>query len=82
MISAHDYFRRCVALCREHGFGGVEVANLYMLGFTREYFNELEGALDDGLAAVAAAERVGHQRAELLARIIVFNALYELAEMR
>ena len=32
------------------------------------------------VAAVAAAERVGHPRAELLARIIVFNALYEMAE--
>jgi tetratricopeptide (TPR) repeat protein len=26
MITAHDHFRRCIELCREHGFGRIEVA--------------------------------------------------------
>ena len=72
MITSHDYFRRCVELCREHGFGRIEVANLSMLGFSR---------VDDGLAAIEAARKVGHRRAELLGQVLCVYALVELGEL-
>ena len=49
MITAYEHFHRCVELCREHGFGRIEVANLSMVGFSRQYFNELRQALENGL---------------------------------
>ncbi|QBQ55078.1 hypothetical protein [Nitrosococcus wardiae] len=47
MIAAYGYFDRCVALCREHGLGRVEVANLAMRGVTQFYQNAIEAALAD-----------------------------------
>jgi len=74
MITAHARFRRCVELCREHGFGRIEVANLGMIAHTELYFRPQAEALEDGLAAVEAAARVGHQRAELNACLAVIFA--------
>ncbi len=81
MITAHDYFRRCVEICRERGFGRIEVANRSMVGFTRHYLNEFEEAFDDGVAAAEAASKVGHHRAELLGRVMAYFALIEMGEM-
>src|SRR5215472_6173579 len=41
MASANQHFRKCVELCREHGLGRIEVANLSMVPATRIYLNEL-----------------------------------------
>ncbi len=81
MISAHDYFRRCVELCRQHGFGRIEVANLPMLGFTRYFHNNIQSALEDGLMAIEAAVKVGHHRAELLGQLMGQYALVELGQL-
>jgi class 3 adenylate cyclase/tetratricopeptide (TPR) repeat protein len=40
MRTAFEYFSRCVAVCQEHGFGRIEVANRSMVGFSRIYLNE------------------------------------------
>jgi tetratricopeptide (TPR) repeat protein len=69
-------------LSRQHGFGRIEVANLNMAALTRQYANELPAAVGDALAAAEMAERVGHQRAELLARNIAAFALYDMAELQ
>ena len=71
MRTANGHFRQCIALCREHGFGRIEVANLSMLGVTRYYLGELQGGLEDTLAAVEAAARVNHQRAEMIGCLCV-----------
>ena len=68
IIAAHDHFHRCIELCRQHGFGRIEVANLHMRGWTHYYQNDLEAALDDCRAGAAAAAKVGHHRAEMTAR--------------
>ncbi len=81
MITAHKHFRRCVELSREHGFCGIEVANLSMVGFSRFYLNELGEALEDGLSTVAAAAKIGHQRAELLGRIIIYWVFVQMADV-
>jgi tetratricopeptide (TPR) repeat protein len=53
MASAHRYFSDCVALCRQQGFGRVEVAHLGMAGWTLHYLNELQLALDTTLVVSA-----------------------------
>ncbi|MGY8667079.1 adenylate/guanylate cyclase domain-containing protein [Bradyrhizobium sp. UFLA05-109] len=82
MLTARRYFDQCVAVSRQHGFGRIEVANLNMAALTRQYANELPKAAEDALTAADAAVRVGHQRAELLARNIAAFALYDMAELQ
>jgi tetratricopeptide (TPR) repeat protein len=81
MISAHDRLQRCVELSRQHGFGRIEVANLAQIAQARLYFRPLEDALEHALAAAAAAAKVGHDRAELNARLAASFALFTLAEL-
>ena len=81
MVTALDYFRRCIAICREHGFGRIEVGNQYMVAWNRVYLNEVGGALDDALAAVDSAVRVGHRRAEMVARLTAARVLVEKDEV-
>lgn len=80
MATAYRYFGRCVAVARQHGFGRIEVANRSMVGFSRAYLNELREALEDGAATIAAAVKVGHQRAELLGEILTVLVSYEMAK--
>jgi tetratricopeptide (TPR) repeat protein len=80
MVSAHGYFRRCVALAREHGLGRIEVANLGAAGLTRLYLGDPRGAADDLLAAAGATVGVGNRRAELVHRLDAALALWELGE--
>jgi class 3 adenylate cyclase/tetratricopeptide (TPR) repeat protein len=81
MITAHKHFRRCVELSREYGFCGIEVANLSMVGFSRFYLNELREALENGLATIDAAAKIGHRRAELLGRMIVSWVFVQMTDV-
>ena len=67
MLTAYDYFRRCVDLAHERGLGAIEIANWSMVGCARRYTNQLREAWDDSLAAIDAAKRAGNQRAEIIA---------------
>ena len=80
MITAREHYERCIALCREHGFGRIEVANLGMVTVIRQYCNELREGLADSIAAVAAAQRVGNQRGELNSRASLYFVLVEMGE--
>jgi tetratricopeptide (TPR) repeat protein len=80
MVTAHACFQRCVTLCRGHGLGRIEVANLGAAGLTRLYLSDPRGAAADLLAAVEAALRVGNRRAELILRLDAALALWELGE--
>lgn len=80
MLSAHRHFTECVELSRRHGLGLVEVAHLPMAGITRSYAGDVRGSYADCLAAIDAARRVGHHRAELNAHSCIFNALVDLEE--
>ena len=73
MSTAHDHFRRCVDLSREHGHGRVEVANMSMVAHTQIYLNDFSAAMETGLTAVELAARVGHLRAEIIAHNAVIN---------
>jgi tetratricopeptide (TPR) repeat protein len=80
MRAAHDHFRRCVDLSREHGFGRIEVANLSMVAHTYSYLNDFTAAKETGLAAVELAARVGHQRAEIIAHNAIMNVVRSTGE--
>ena len=67
MASAYRNFSGCVELCRAHGYGRIEVANLSMVGHCLFYLNRFEEALRSSREAMTLARRVGHQRAEIIA---------------
>ena len=81
MITSLNYFRRCIELSSEHGFGRIAIGNQYMVAWNRIYLTEMTGAREDAIAAVEAAERVGHQRAEMVARLTAGRVLVELGEL-
>ena len=82
MSSAHARFSGCVEVCREHGFGRIEVANAPMVGITRFFARaEVRAALADTLAAAQAARRVGHQRGEMVAHMIAAEMHANLGEL-
>jgi hypothetical protein len=81
MISAHEGFRRCIELARQQGLGRVEVANWPMAAITRWYTSESAGALDDALAAIAAAAKVGHQRAQMIGHHAAYFCRREMLEI-
>ncbi|MBA2491608.1 MAG: AAA family ATPase [Gammaproteobacteria bacterium] len=80
MRTAYEHFDRCIELSRRHGFGHIEVANLSMRGLTHSYQNDFHTALEDSLAAVEMAIRVGDLRAEILARDNAAHSLLEMAD--
>ncbi|SAL44044.1 adenylate/guanylate cyclase [Caballeronia arvi] len=80
MISAHDAFSRCIELCRRHGFGRIEVANLPMRAITAWFAGDARTGLDAALASVAAAEKAGHLRALAVAHHAAWHCLRDLAQ--
>jgi tetratricopeptide (TPR) repeat protein len=67
MASAYRNFSGCVELCRAHGYGRIEVANLSMVGHCLFYLNRFKESLESSGEAMTLARRVGHQRAEIIA---------------
>jgi DNA-binding winged helix-turn-helix (wHTH) protein/tetratricopeptide (TPR) repeat protein len=82
MRTAYEHFDCCIALCRRHGLGRIEVANLAMRGLTRSYQNDFRAALADCLRAVDMAVKIGDLRAEMLARDNAAALLLEQADWR
>jgi len=81
MISAYRRLTDCVEVARRHGFGRIEVANSAQIAHTMLYFKPQTEALEQGLAAAAAAARVGHLRAEINARMAIISALQTTGEL-
>jgi tetratricopeptide (TPR) repeat protein len=80
MISAHGRLRECVALCRRHGLGRIEVANRAQIAHASLYFRPQREVADEAVAVAEATARVGHRRAELGARLAAVFAFFLLAE--
>ncbi len=68
MRTALANFNRCVEICRQFGFGRIEVAYLSMVPYCHMYLSEMEEAERSGQEAAEAASAVGHQRAEMNTR--------------
>jgi class 3 adenylate cyclase/tetratricopeptide (TPR) repeat protein len=64
MQTAYNSFCRCVELCRQHGLGQVEVANLPMVGRSGIYTHALDRALQSAETAAETARKASHYRAE------------------
>ena len=80
MISAYARLRECVELSRQHGLGRIEVANLAQMGSAKQYFAPQQIVLAETLAAVNAAARVGHQRAELIPTLNAVTSSFILGQ--
>jgi tetratricopeptide (TPR) repeat protein len=80
MRAAFDCASRCLDLCRQHGLGRIEVGQRYILGVVRRYLNQLEAGLRDILAAAEMADKVGHRRAQMYARMLQGEFLIEAAQ--
>ena len=65
MGSALEYFERCSALCREHGFGRIDLSNRFMIGHCRHYLLDFVGAVDAVRGAAAESARVGSRLGEM-----------------
>ncbi|MDX1433378.1 MAG: tetratricopeptide repeat protein, partial [Gammaproteobacteria bacterium] len=81
MLTAHEYFRSCVELSRQHGFLEIEAGNYYMIAWTRLYMNEVRTAADEAREAVSFAEKISSLRAEMVARLTLTRNLCELGEL-
>lgn len=71
MTTALSVFQDCQTLCREFGFGRIDVGSSHMIGVIRRYLNEFEDAIRDVESAVAMAATVGNTRTEMIASIIL-----------
>src|SRR5690606_27087364 len=80
MAEAHEHFRRCVELARQHGLQRIEAANLAMVAITVTS-EEIRPILQGSIAALEAALRVGHRRAAMTARSEICFCLFELGEL-
>jgi tetratricopeptide (TPR) repeat protein len=80
MLTAGERFDACVALCREHGLGRIEVANRPMAAITRVYALKLADAAAEAQAAIEASTRVGHKRSLVIARHTAFFCALATAE--
>jgi class 3 adenylate cyclase/tetratricopeptide (TPR) repeat protein len=67
MRTAFEHFRACVALCDEHGFTRVAIANRIMVGHSRTYLTEFDEALADMLASRDVAVEIGDRYSEMVA---------------
>ncbi|MFO1088062.1 MAG: adenylate/guanylate cyclase domain-containing protein [Hyphomicrobiales bacterium] len=70
MKTACERFRACVDLCRQHGFGQLEVANRHMIGWTRIHLMEFREALRDALDVQAMAAEIRHSRALMFGKTL------------
>jgi tetratricopeptide (TPR) repeat protein len=80
MITAQDYYTRCIDLSREHGLGRTEVAHVGQRGFTRLYSGDWRSAKAEGLAAMDVATKVGDRRVEMNAAGCVCHSVFDLGE--
>ncbi len=67
MRSSHEYFLRCVDLCRAHGLLRIEVAQYSQIGSTALFLHDVAGAITWMHRGVEAARRSGNRRAEFFA---------------
>ena len=78
MRTACEQFRACLAVCRENGFGRIEVANRHMIGWCRVHLMEHREALEDALASVKLADAVSHRRAKMLGLTLAGRIEFDL----
>jgi len=83
LLTAHKMFIRLFELCRKHGFGRIEAANLGMVGGggTYHFMLDLDAALTASLSALEMSERFGHDRAALNAQFCASQLYLDIGEL-
>ena len=82
MVTAFQNGEACIALANEHGLGRIAVAYQSMLGLMKLYLIEVREAERLAQDAVATSKRLGHQRAEVMGRLVLAYILSELGAHR
>ncbi|MEE9590530.1 MAG: adenylate/guanylate cyclase domain-containing protein, partial [Hyphomicrobiaceae bacterium] len=87
LVTAHGIFSRSIELCRKHGFGRIETANRMMIGAggTSDYMLDLAGAIETTLASIEMAEKFGHGRAAISARVglaLAYQSMSDFTEAK
>jgi len=67
MLTGLDHFRRCVALCKQHGFAKAEVLNRSMVAHCLQYALDFDAAVAEAQAACDLGRRAGLVQGEILA---------------
>lgn len=85
MLTAVEYFRRCVALCEGVGLPRVEIPNRCMIGHCVYYANRLEESTAQMHQCCEEARRMGQTHSEVfaqnsLAMVLAASGDYEQAE--
>ncbi|HTS54930.1 MAG TPA: adenylate/guanylate cyclase domain-containing protein [Burkholderiales bacterium] len=85
MLTARDYFSRCVDLCQRAGLVRVEIPNRTMVSHCLLYKNELDRALSEAQGACDAAHKVGLVQSEIFAQesltlLLLMAGRYDEAE--
>jgi class 3 adenylate cyclase/tetratricopeptide (TPR) repeat protein len=70
MATAHDYFKRCVALCEREGFEEIAASNIHMVGWTAIYLNRPDQAQASARAGVALSQRLSAHRPHILSETL------------
>jgi tetratricopeptide (TPR) repeat protein len=79
--ASYRYFEQCIEICRAHGFGRVEVANLAMLAVCSVFFRvNTEEALELSRQALELAIKVSQRRSQVIAYHGCALALLEMAD--
>jgi tetratricopeptide (TPR) repeat protein len=81
LISAHRHFANCVDVAARYGYSRIEAANRPMMAVTRWYAEGSQLALSDALAAIDAAVRIGHGRAEMIAHHAAYLCFHALCDI-
>ena len=81
MRTAFDHFSRCIEISRKEGFAEIESANLHMLGWTRSFQNALTAGIEDALAAIALAKRVGAPRPQHFGHMVVAHIALDQGDL-
>ncbi|MFI4996927.1 MAG: adenylate/guanylate cyclase domain-containing protein [Hyphomicrobiales bacterium] len=77
MRVALAHFRHCRELCRELGFGRIEVGSTHMIGAIRRYLLQCKDAIEDLRSAAAMATKVGNARTKMVALNILGEILVD-----
>ena len=80
MAPAYQIFGRCVGVASQNGFGSIEVVNGPIVGFTHMHLNQISEARENEPKTVAAANKVGHQRAKILGEILAVQTSFVMAD--
>ncbi|MEX0960527.1 MAG: BTAD domain-containing putative transcriptional regulator [Burkholderiales bacterium] len=75
VLTAQDYFRRCIELARAERLARVEAMNLSMIGITSFYCQSARHSIEHCQSALERAARIGELRAEVVAYDVLCGVL-------